>query len=350
MNADLDMLRGLGEGLKPSVEQPPVDLRHRVLTGLRHAEVSHSRRLWAGVRSLRWRVLAAAATAVAAAAAITALTLPGVEPGSRKPDVSQVAARTPSQVLQLAAAQATTRAAQKPRADQYVFTEWIEVVQKFRLRESRLVFEVGEPVVVRQWRSADGSRGGLIQRRTSGGNWQETPVAPCRKIPSGKVRQDASIAGCSLVAGHDAGLPTDGDAMYDYLYRAKGSTDDLLTLAGADVPALANAAEVLRLGRLSPQVQAAVFDAIGRIPGVRLKAGVMDVSGRSGVALVFDGPGGETELIFDSHTYEYLGMNQRIVGSGWRPVPGRNAFVVADTPVRQAILRVAVVDRAGALP
>ncbi|MFI6333125.1 CU044_5270 family protein [Micromonospora chersina] len=353
MNSDLKLLRELGEGLKPAVGQPPASLRHRVLAGARQAQVRPTRRTWWGEwsRSPRWRLLSTAATAVVAAVAVTALVLPSVGRGGRQPADPEVVVRTPAQVLELAAARVAAAPALTPRGDQFVFTEWVEVVQRFRVRGSQIVASVDKPEMVRQWRSVDGSGGGLVQRRSEAGVWRDAPlpVPPCGEgyASHGKDRQGKTDE-CG--SGYGGGLPTDGDAMYDYLYRSSGLPDGLVAVVGADVPALARAAELLRLGGLSPQVQAAVFDAIGRMPGVQVKTDAVDVAGRSGLALVFEEAGGETELIFDSRTYEYLGMNQEIF-TAWRPVPGkRAAWVVADTPVRQAVLRVAVVKKAGELP
>ena len=138
--------------------------------------------------------------------------------------------------------------------------------------------------------------------------------------------------------------------MYAYLFRPSDpGSQGLGAFVGPEVLALNRAAEVLRLGGLSPPVQAAVFDAVGRIRGVRIRIGAVDVSGRTGVALVHAEPDVETELIFDATTYRYLGMNQRI--TALRTIHKEDGeLTVNDAPVRQAILRVAMVDEIGELP
>lgn len=346
MNSDLKLIREFGDALNPPTDEAPAALRHRVMTT---AAAPTRRSRWVGfvlaAGSLRARVLAGGATALMAAAAlVAALTQPGADgEGPKPPDSGQTyAAQAPARVLELASARAAVAPMSTPKADQFLFTEWIEVVQEFHQDGREVVARVGEPTLVRQWRSVDGSREGLTQRRAwrgAGAAWRSTPVPPCR------------TGNCPLSTGFAEALPTDGDAMYYYLHRTSGrywivepSTID------AHVPALRRAAEVLRLGALSPQVQAAVFDAVGRITGVRVRPGAVDVAGRSGTALVLDGPGGRTELVFDASTYQYLGMNQAL-GAAWLPLPKTaGEWTAADLTVQQAIVRVAVVDRVAELP
>jgi hypothetical protein len=54
-------------------------------------------------------------------------------------------------------------------------------------------------------------------------------------------------------------------------------------------------------------VRAALFRAIARIPGVRLKADSVDAAGRHGVAVTRTKDGVREELIFDAATHRYLG-------------------------------------------
>jgi len=86
-----------------------------------------------------------------------------------------------------------------------------------------------------------------------------------------------------------------------------------------------------------------VFTALRRIPRISLRGHAVDVAGRTGLGLVFTGLGGEVELVFDATTYRYLGLNRQL-GSRFVEL-GRGGSVV----VREAVRRVAVVDRVGDL-
>ncbi len=89
----------------------------------------------------------------------------------------------------------------------------------------------------------------------------------------------------------------------------------------------------------------AVLVAMGRIPQLTVRTPAADVAGRSGVAIVHGGPGGQPEVIFDASTYRYLGTNRTIEMAG---LPGTSKTVTMD--VRTAVQQVAVVDRMGDVP
>ena len=129
-----------------------------------------------------------------------------------------------------------------------------------------------------------------------------------------------------------------------------------------DQQAFITAADMLRGAYLPPAARSALFRAMARIPGVRAMPDVVDVAGRHGVAVTRT-YGYRQELIFDPKTYEYLGEQETVVadpgtgGPGTTPgrSPGHTASQVPDLPLgmvfgRIAILRVAIVDRAGQVP
>jgi hypothetical protein len=80
-----------------------------------------------------------------------------------------------------------------------------------------------------------------------------------------------------------------------------------------------------------------------RIPGVRVRDGAADLTGGTGVALVWSTGAGDLELIFDPQTFRYQGMNRTLTV---RPHPAAGTVRV---PVREALRHAAIVDNAGDL-
>src|SRR5688500_10577390 len=100
MNPDVNQLRQFGQELAPPRDQPPDDLRRRVL-----APSPSPRPLRRRGYALRWRLSAAAV--VAAAVALFLLVLPSVPLGSLARGVDHARpARTAQQLLQQAASRA----------------------------------------------------------------------------------------------------------------------------------------------------------------------------------------------------------------------------------------------------
>ena len=134
--------------------------------------------------------------------------------------------------------------------------------------------------------------------------------------------------------------------MYDHLYRpADNDVESRFVRFSADRRAFERAADALYRGGSSPAVQAAVFTAMRRIPGVQLRPDAVDVARRTGLALVYEDDGGFTQLVFDRDSYRYLGVTPDgravpLVGPGTRRVPA---------PTRQAVSRVTIVDGVGDL-
>jgi hypothetical protein len=89
---------------------------------------------------------------------------------------------------------------------------------------------------------------------------------------------------------------------------------------------------------------------MNRIPGVTVRLGARDVTGRRGVALTRRGPIGTTELIFDATSYQYLGMN--LMTAPRSPTAKVNGAddSMEGLMTQQAVRRVAIVDHVGDLP
>jgi hypothetical protein len=129
---------------------------------------------------------------------------------------------------------------------------------------------------------------------------------------------------CEAIPAFLPDLPTDADAM---LARLNASAD-----AGPDqvVAAFNAACDLVEAYYLPPATEAALFEALSRLPGVTVQADVADLAGRHGVAVRATGSSTgqvkEGELIFDPTTYAFLGTDSN------------------------AILRRAIVDNPGQLP
>ena len=314
MDQDLRRLREFGETLKPG--NPPPELRARVMASIsRPAKVRQPLR--------RWRMTMLTAGAVAACVALMAI---GGSAGPHWVPLEK------THMLKLAAHRVAAAPAFSPRPDQFIYTESIAVYRELRPAGSALR---ERQVQVRAWRSVDGSREGLIQTLITdvwGAPWRDTPIPVC--LPdSCRAAQSA------------AGLPTDAEAMHHYLYRADpgGLSSGPI---GADERALNRAADVLRLSQHLPAVQAAVFQAMARIPGVELRLDGIDVAGRHGIALAYTGTGNETELVFEPGTYKYLGVNRKMTWIYVVREPERYVLL-PDDAIQEAVTRVAIVDRVG---
>ncbi|MEV4518434.1 CU044_5270 family protein, partial [Dactylosporangium sp. NPDC049525] len=308
--------------------EPRADQRRRVLTpaggaatGLRRSQ---------GVPPAAGGIGALLAGAVAAAVIGAAVISGGGSSPSRPPTVEAAPgtppSRDPVQLLRLAGQQVIHATQPAVRPDQFVYTETVVVRLEIH-PDARTV--TGEPRLVRQWLSVDGTRPGLTRERPldrPDAGWRDDRIPACPACP-GTLR---------------GGLPTDAGAMAAYLYRPPGDDEGWhLETSDADTRALDRATVVLTVAQTAPAVQAALFAAMERIPGVRVRDGAADLAGRTGVALVWRTGTGDLELIFDPQTFRYQGMNRTLTV---RPQPA-NATV--QVPVREALQHVAVVDNSG---
>ncbi|MEH1017027.1 CU044_5270 family protein [Micromonospora sp. CPCC 206060] len=323
MDPDLRLLRELGEQLGPPTGQPPADLRHRVFSATDRALRPQSR-----ARSRLWQtalVGAAAATVVAAIAVPMVITRSGDD---RPPPAT-------AEVARLAAARAAAAPAAAARPDQFIYTESVVLYLTVDGRPAQ-PSAAGGPLLVREWRSADGTRDGLVRERPLDqpeATWHDETTTGCRD-----GYQTTAVPGwrVSCAPGSGGSLPVDADAMLAYLRRS-GTSDD---------QAFDNAARVLYLSQHTPAVQAAVFAAVGRIPGVTVRPNVVDVTGRSGVALAYRSRDAVTELVFDPSTFVYLGVNRTVIRL---TLPSQATGPAPRILIRQAVEHVAIVDSIGSV-
>lgn len=346
MSEDLRLVREFGERLEPPAGRLPDDLRRRVLAGAPTAHRPRRLRLPMRFAPVRrpWRpsVMARVASAVAAAVALAVLVLPGGIGAPPRPPSgpTATAVQTVTEVLRLAAGHVALAPAPAARPDQFIFSESVAVFDELR-NPGGWTLKDPPRTLLREWRPVGGTGEGLALQRPAAqadGPWQITPIPACQ---SQKERPDACLGVRDLT--------TDSDLMYEFLYRS--TNDDIspthAALIGKDDLAFERAVRILYLSQTFPAVQAAVLTAMDRIPGVGVSAGATDVTGRHGVGLARRGPLGTTELVFDAGTYRYLGSNLTVGPTGRiDAADGFSTWVLT----RQAVLRVAIVDRLGDVP
>jgi hypothetical protein len=97
-------------------------------------------------------------------------------------------------------------------------------------------------------------------------------------------------------------------------------------------------------GYIPRTLRAALYDALSRIPGVRVDRDAVDNAGRHGIGFARTGRGESIQIIVARGTYRYLGDRLTAV----RNLPGG---IKAGTVLRcSAQLRIAVVDKPRQLP
>jgi len=116
-------------------------------------------------------------------------------------------------------------------------------------------------------------------------------------------------------------LPTDPDSLLEKIYA--GTKGEGQTRESA---ALEKIGDLLPDASLLPELDAALYRAAAKIPGVSLVTDTKDYTGRSGIGLSFKDRDGDTVWVFDKNSLQFLG-----------------------TP-DEALLNVGVANRAGETP
>lgn len=329
---DLKMLDELGRTLDPQTATPPGRLRHRVLT-----EATRPARRAPRIAAPRFGWRLAAVGGLAAVLTIGVLATQVVSFPAHAPASTASAAE---RVLAGAAEQARRQPTVPVRGDQFIYVE--SLTASISVHEGST-----EPATIsaarrRIWLSADGTRDGLLRQpgRPGPGGPDGMVLPGCHDGLStqSKYGKTEEVA-CTPLPGYHADLPSDAAGMLAYLYRQADGTKN-----PRDQEAFSAAGDLIREAYLSPASLAAVFEAVARIPGVRVVGDVTDRAGRAGVALARDEvQGTRSELIFDRKTYAYLGEHLVLT----RDAYGMKAGEAIDST---AVLKVAVVDGAGQLP
>ena len=340
---ELSTLNRLGESLDPPSEGPPPALRTRVLAALEQPVSGRPARVrWVRARPARlgsasrlgWRLGAAAGLAAAVTAGVFALqTTPS---GGHRPAANAEAA----EILNYAAATAGGAPAPAVRPNQFVFVESMTAYPSYVPGVADPGPRPADRKLRQIWLSVDGTGDGVLKERPSDGTgrWRISPLPGCRDGQSTAVKGNVTetqgsvtvTQKCEATPAYHGDLPSDPAAMLTYLYRNSNGGNP------ADQQAFITVGDLIRENYLPPRSLSALFAATAKIPGVTVTRSVVDADGRTGIAVGRTFNGSRQELIFDPHSYAYLGEREL---DGHGSVTGEAAR-----------LRIAIVDRAGLLP
>ncbi|SOF02406.1 hypothetical protein SAMN05446589_9552 [Streptomyces sp. OV198] len=291
-------------------------------------------------RRPRWRLVA---IPVAVAAVATAVVLNVT--GSTTPAAPSVALSPVVKVLP-ASAQGTAELMQqvavatgesKPltiRADQYVYVK-SEVGFSRQIHERTMDGPIKlDAVHERQvWLPEDPTHPGLIREggedeNLGGGSAQVSIDGGAPTTPGAGNTTYAQVAA----------LPTDPDALLKKIYTITEGR-----APGRDAAAFDWVGETIGEAIVPPKVEAAIWLAAGKIPGVEVVHGAVDAAGRHGDALAFESLNERTEYIFDKTTHTYLGERSYLVKDSKAGKAGQLTGI-------SAVLDRGVADKIGQLP
>ncbi|GGX37289.1 CU044_5270 family protein [Streptomyces chryseus] len=281
---DLTRVRQMETGTPPLTHEARSAARVRLRSAI--SAEKRPRRCAALSRRLVLRV--AVAATVAAVAGTAVVTTRGGEDASRMTTLSA------AQVLHRAADRSRSDSAglPVPRDDQYFYTRTF-ITQK-PLEGGRTKTWTDE-----SWLSVDGSK--PSKRQQHGKIHNDPPRSKHERLWPPTVYSDLKK------------LPTDPEKLLDLFRHGFKSTPE------NDASAFLQACQLMKGPQVMPPgLQAAAFEALAKIPGVRLDHNQVDVLGRPGIAISH--PKAAFTFVFDRETYDYLGL--RTKGSGLKRVKG----------------------------
>lgn len=253
------------------------------------------------------RRFAVIAVPLVTAGAIVAAVLAGAV-GSRTATTDADAVDLLNRIAEVAAAKKSVPV----RDDQYVYVR-TQGSMKFSENDIRILREAS-------WTAVDGRRAGLRRVTVLVG----PPFRPRDPLSSySKGTRDMRLSPDPNVTTFRElqALPTDPDALLKKIYagtRGEGQT--------RESAALEKIGDMLADATLLPELDAALYRAAARIPGVSVVTDAKDYTGRSGIGLSFEERDGRTVWVFDKNSLDFLGT--------------------AD----EALLAVAVTDKTGETP
>jgi hypothetical protein len=242
-------------------------------------------------------------------------------PPSSAPSAPKIATDAAG-VLRLAADEVRTEPALPARPGQFVYVESLDATDNVINLETKPTWVPPRPKVRKIWLAVDGVKPGLLREFDA---------------KTGKKTEDLPLD-AHTVPAYVTDLPTDPKAMLAWLHRGDAGTDN----DGSDAAAWGKIGDTLREQYLTPQEQAALFEAAAMFRGVTLVKQA-DLAGRRGVAVSRVDHQVRFDYIFDATTYDFLGERVVVVGN----LPPYPKGVVSRWTAR---LTVAIVDRAGQAP
>ena len=161
------------------------------------------------------------------------------------------------------------------------------------------------------WTAVNGKRPGLARTTVLSG-----PSLPGDRAPKG-VAQDMRLSADPNVTTYREleALPTDPDTLLKKIYADTGDGD-----SGDSVDrgqALELIGDMLATATLLPDVNAALYRAAAKIPGVTVVETTKDLAGRPGIGLTFKDRDDHETWVFDKRSLAYLGSNEKaLLGAG----------------------------------
>jgi hypothetical protein len=247
---------------------------------------------------------------------------------------------------------ATTRPVPAPRPHQWVY--W---------KELRVEYGDHKPLTIEHWVRVDGKKfiNAASDRRTAGASnvrRERMQLLPYPQgCPPGQPARIRPAVGLGRWFPDPSAVPTDPDGLLAAVYRLVEDP------ACAPIPVgdtVQDRAFMLIDGMLQavqpPEVRAALYQALAKIPGVTVAQGATDAAGRQGVAFVraaaIEGPGSSAwlrlELILDRDSHTYLGARHVVTRDHFIPdTPSGSKgtrFRKGQVLVSRAQLALAVVD------
>ncbi|MFC9282003.1 CU044_5270 family protein [Streptomyces collinus] len=313
---ELTQVRDWDTGAEGLSDRARAAARARLETAV--AEESRGRAARTGGPNRRLVLRTALAGAVAAGAGVTVVVARDADGGGGRGRTTQLHTVSAAEVLRRAADWSRTANSDLPvpRDDQYFYTRTY-VVQTY-LKGGRTRTWTDE-----SWMSVDGSKPSLRQEN---GKIHHDP-------PLGKHE----VAWPPTVYSKLQKWPTDPDKLLDQFRHGMKSSPR------SDVDAFFEGCMLLMGPRvLPPALQAAAFEALSKLPRIRIDHHDATVAGRRAVGVSH--PGAAFTFLFDRKTYDYLGL--RTKGSSAKEVNGE--WKQVNYYYRTATLEdIQVVDRIG---
>ena len=204
--------------------------------------------------------------------------------GDSPPGVSIASA---DQVFEQAARTAERKPFTPPRDDQWIYT-----ADRFTTSDG------GKPQLRSQWRRVDGfGTAFMIDGKIKRVEWPSS--RPNRKRPSGPLESYKAAAA----------LPRDPDALLRWAYQEAKNIEGAGLTEDGDVYAIFEG--ILGRGVLPPDLEAAIFRALKRVPGVTLTR--TEVLGHRVLSLAQTEDWLREELFLDPETYAFRGQRGTVV-------------------------------------
>ncbi len=260
-------------------------------------------------RRRRYRAVALSGIAAAVVAAVVLQLLPGTLNTTPSASAAQILSKAATTVL--ATATASNQSVIIPQPNQYVYS----------------VTEDPSGTLTKTWLSVNGANPGRTEWIS--GIAREVPATGGNSLTPCTLAQAGS---CLPEVGYFPNMPTDPSTLLAYL-----NTNGIVDTASASGYAANDLAKglmyLLETAYLLPAQRAAIFNLMAATPGFNVVPTMADAIGRTGVGVEWTFPGGSGALIFNSTTYDLLGVRT------WPGAPNLNGPYDGN-----ALISISVVD------